>query len=88
MLIAILQLKLAAQTQRPTNIRGLWAVVGVSLMIGMALAFLYAARPYFALLPWLDLPWMRALHGTANALGFALCAILGWRIEAHRRFSV
>ena len=27
---------------------------------------------------------MRALHGTANALGFALCASLGWRIEANR----
>jgi YndJ-like protein len=85
--IGMLQLRLAAQTRRPTSVRCLWAVAGMSLMIGMLLAILYAARPYFAPFPWLDLPWMRALHGTANALGFALCAILGWRIETSREIS-
>jgi hypothetical protein len=58
--------------------RGLWLVAGLSLAGGMVLAALYASRGYFAPLPWLDIPWMRALHGTLNALGFSLAALLGW----------
>jgi hypothetical protein len=32
-------------------------------------------------LPWLDIPWMRALHGTANALGFTVPALVGWYVQ-------
>jgi hypothetical protein len=58
----------------------LWVVAGLSLLFGMGLALLYAARGQMLPLPWLDIPWMRALHGTANALGFALCGALGWTL--------
>jgi hypothetical protein len=35
-------------------------------------------------LPHPSLAWMAATHGVANALGFALCAMVGWRrIGAH-----
>jgi hypothetical protein len=58
--------------------RILWFVAGLSLAGGMVLAALYASRGYFSPLPWLDIPWMRALHGTLNALGFSLAALLAW----------
>jgi hypothetical protein len=32
---------------------------------------------------WLLIPRRAWLHGTANALGFALCGLLGWAL-AHR----
>jgi len=51
---------------------------GISLMIGMVLAILYALRPWVQL-PWLqNLPRMWALHGSIQAFGFALCALAGW----------
>lgn len=77
MIVAVLQLRLAAQDRWPMPARALWVVAGISLLFGMTLALLYAARLPF---PWLTIPWMRALHGTANALGFALCALLGWSL--------
>ena len=58
--------------------RGLWLVAGVSLAGGMLLAGLHASRLVLPPLPWLDLPWMLALHGTLNALGFSLAAVLAW----------
>ena len=81
MIVALFQLRLATQTRRALGVRVCWAVAGFSLLAGMSLALLYSARPYFSPVPWLDLPWMRALHGTANALGFAFCALLGWRLN-------
>ena len=29
-------------------------------------------------MPWLDVPWMRAVHGTVNAVGFGLGGVLAW----------
>jgi hypothetical protein len=81
MIIAALQLCLAVQNRWPMKVRVLWSVAGTSLLFGMSLALLYAARAYGLPLRWLDIPWMRALHGTANALGFALCAMIGWWIS-------
>jgi len=80
MIVAFFQLRLAAEIRWPLKVRMWWGAAGFSLIFGMSLALLYAARPYFAPLPWLDLPWMRALHGTANALGFAFCSLVGWRL--------
>lgn len=59
--------------------RWLFAVAGVCLFFGVALAAIYASRAFVAPLPWLDIPWMRALHGTVNAFGFGLCGVLAWR---------
>ena len=48
-------------------------VAAVFLGFGMLLAALYGARSF---VPLLDIPWMRALHGSANALGFALLSLV------------
>jgi hypothetical protein len=52
----------------------------------MALAALYGSR-FFVSVPWLDIPWMRALHGTTNSLGFALAGLLAWTLAAGHRPS-
>ncbi|MBS0632488.1 MAG: YndJ family transporter [Verrucomicrobia bacterium] len=79
MMVAILHVRLATEAGQPWLVRGLFFVAGAALFYGMLLAGLYATRAFFAPLPWLDLTWMRALHGTANALGFGLCGVLAWR---------
>lgn len=55
----------------------LWLLAGLALMIGMVLAFCYGWRSVF-IIPILSIPWMYAVHGTLNAVGFALPAVLGW----------
>lgn len=59
------------------QIRILWLIASVALTVSMGLAILYGCRFYFDL-AWLDIPWMRAIHGSANALGFTFAGILGW----------
>jgi hypothetical protein len=77
--IAILQLQIATEPRRSPCARALFLIAGLSLFFGMLLAGIYASRAYVLPLPWLDVPWMRALHGTANAVGFGLCGVLAWR---------
>jgi hypothetical protein len=79
MAVAIFHVRIALDAKAAWVTRGLFFVAGVSLFFGMLLAEIYAVRAFAAPLPWLDLPWMRALHGTANALGFGLCGVLAWR---------
>ena len=55
----------------------LWLLAGLALMAGMLLALGYGWRHYY-LIPTLTIPWMYAVHGTLNAVGFAVPAILGW----------
>lgn len=76
-LVAVAQIRLAVRGPGARAARGLWGVSAVALVVGMGLAALYAGRPYLSV-AWLDIPWMRALHGTAEALGFALAGVLGW----------
>lgn len=65
--------------------RWLMRTAAVSLWFSMALAAMYGGR-FFLPVPWLDIPWMRALHGSANALGFGLCGMWAWRrVEGGRR---
>jgi len=59
------------------NYGKLWLLAGLALMIGMTLAFGYGWRHIY-LIPALSIPWMYAVHGTLNAVGFALPAVLGW----------
>jgi hypothetical protein len=58
-------------------VRGLWAIAGGALLFSMALAALYGLRTVIDV-SWLDIPWVRALHGTANAFGFAAAGLLAW----------
>jgi hypothetical protein len=78
--VAILQVRLATERVGSPLARALLGISGVALFFGMLLAGIYAMRAFSAPLPWLGLPWMRALHGTANAIGFAFCGVLGWRL--------
>lgn len=79
MIVAIFHVRIGLEAKIPTTARALFVTAGASLFFGMALAEVYAMRAYAAPLPWLDLPWMRALHGTLNALGFGLAGVLAWR---------
>lgn len=56
----------------------LWIVGGIALLAGMSLALGYGWRHYY-LIPTLTIPWMYVVHGTLNAVGFALPTILGWK---------
>lgn len=50
---------------------------GLALIVGMLLAFCYGWRQVF-LIETLTIPWMYAVHGTCNAIGFAAPVLLGW----------
>ncbi|HUG10392.1 MAG TPA: YndJ family transporter, partial [Opitutaceae bacterium] len=85
MFVAFYQARLSLERRWPQLSRLLWAIAAVSLAFGMTLALLYGIRSLAMPLPWLGIPWMRALHGTANAIGFCLCATIGWRVAFRRR---
>jgi hypothetical protein len=55
-------------------------VAGVALMVSMPLAVIYSTGAVLGVV-WLDVPTMARLHGSLNALGFALPAMLAWTIE-------
>jgi hypothetical protein len=80
-----LQMRIAFNAHRRPYVRALFVIAGSSLIFGMVLAAIYASRAFFLPIPWLDVPWMRALHGSANALGFGLCGVLAWRAVAMER---
>jgi len=63
--------------------RRLLRVAGASLLVSMPLAAGYAIGQASGW-PWLDIRQMIAIHGTVNALGFAVPAMFGWaaRLEA------
>lgn len=76
--VAIVHVWLGIGTRRAIFVRCLWVTAGCSLFAGMLLSALYGLRELIAPWPWLDIPWMRALHGTVNATGFGFCGTLGW----------
>jgi hypothetical protein len=82
MAMAILYVRMATEAFGSTLARWLWGVTGASLFFAMLLAGFYAMRGFVGIWPWLTLPWMRAVHGTLNAFGFALSGVLAWRIAA------
>jgi hypothetical protein len=49
----------------------LWMISGLCLLVGMSLAMLYGWRFHHDY-QWLSIPWMYAVHGTFNSMGFAL----------------
>jgi len=54
---------------------------GILLICGMILAALYALRVYYPI-PWLDIPFMYQVHGSANMLGLGALAItVFWKRE-------
>jgi hypothetical protein len=78
-LTACLYLRLARQSGWPRLVRVLWVLAAAALLGSMALAAAYGLR-FYVPLPGLDIPAMRAWHGTANALGFALLGLVAWTL--------
>ncbi len=83
---AWLHLRLALEPGRSPLVRALWALAALSLAASMALAAAYGSRA-FAPLAGLDIPRMRVLHGTTNALGFAAASLCGWWLALRRRLG-
>lgn len=77
-LAAVLHFRVGMQSQSLSG-KILFTLCGFSLAFSMMLSALYAAR-FYTPLAWLDIPMMRALHGSANALGFGLAGVLGWSL--------
>ncbi len=75
--VAWLYLRLAFRPETSPLARQLWSIGALFLAAGMCLSILYGSRSLLPL-PWLDIPCMRAWHGTANALGFTLPVFAGW----------
>lgn len=63
----------------PRSAQILLCVSASSLIIGMVLAGAYVIGD-FTQRYWLLIPRMARLHGTTNALGFALCGLAGWAL--------
>jgi hypothetical protein len=83
MLAAWLHLRLARRSSWSRRVRVLWLIAALSLAFGMVLAALYGSRSFLPLV-WLDIPWMRAVHGTINALGFAATGLTAWTLAKRR----
>ena len=87
LLTAALYLRLAVRPGRPWIVRLLWTLTALSLAAGMILAALYGLRTWVSV-SWLDMPWMWALHGTVNSLGFAVPGLIAWAAADSNRDSV
>lgn len=74
-----LYVRVALDLRQTRLVRVLWIIAGVSLIGSMGLAALYGSR-FLISLPWLDIEWMRAVHGTANTFGFAFVGLIGWQM--------
>jgi hypothetical protein len=75
-LLSVLLFSVAPQI-KPRSAQVLLSISATSLIFGMVLAGLYVIGD-FTQRYWLLIPRMARLHGTANALGFALCGLAGW----------
>jgi hypothetical protein len=64
----------------PRAARVLLGISALSLAVGMTLVGAYTVGE-FTQRYWLLVPEMARLHGTANAVGFGLCGLLGWTLE-------
>jgi hypothetical protein len=63
---------------------GLAVVAGVSLLISMPMAVIYATGTLVGS-TWLDVSTMARIHGTINALGFSLPVIVAWTLDRMAR---
>ena len=82
--VAALHAREALRRGNATLSRCLFGIAALSLAFGMLLAIAYGSRNYIDIGA-LDFGWMRALHGSANALGFSLPALAAWLISEQRR---
>jgi hypothetical protein len=59
-------------------------IAGASLIVSMPMAIVYATGTLLGT-TWLDIDDMAAIHGTLNALGFALPVMVAWTLERRAR---
>jgi hypothetical protein len=85
LMTALQYFRLVGESRWPIALRACWLVVGASLVFSMWLAALYGSR-FYTPVPWLDIPPMRAMHGTANCVGVGLIGMVGWTMAA-RNFA-
>jgi len=71
----------AVRTIRPRLAQVFVTLSAASVLFAMVLAGVWAVGE-FPLQPFVHLDEMARLHGTANALGFTLCGLLGWTLSA------
>jgi hypothetical protein len=76
--VAWLTWRYARTTAPDRSTATLLSVSAAVLLASMVLALSWALGEATGL-PRPSLAWMAATHGVANALGFALCAMVGWR---------
>ena len=69
----------AVRTMRPRSAQVLVALSAASVLFAMIFAGAWAIGEY-PLQPFVHLAQMAKFHGTANALGFTVCGLLGWTI--------
>jgi hypothetical protein len=63
--------------------RWLWLGGATSMLIGIGLAVLYAAR-FQIPMEWINIPNMKLWHGTLNTLGFGWLSLLGWELTRNK----
>jgi hypothetical protein len=82
-ILAVRQVQAALQF-RDATILALIGVSSLALLSGIALAVIYAMGEFTGH-AWLSIPTMVRTHGLANAFGFALCGLAGWRLATGGR---
>ena len=82
--IAILHLQKGLKIGLASTKGLLFSLGGLALAAGMILALCYGWRTVFPL-SFLSIPWMYAVHGTLNSLGFALPILVAWGAYFHRK---
>ena len=55
----------------------LWCLGGIAIILGMSLGLAYGWRSFYPS-AFLSIPWMYALHGSLNAIGFAAPVFIAW----------
>jgi hypothetical protein len=78
--VAFVYLLLANRAESRFYPRLLWNIAAMLLAGAMFPAILYGIRGYLPIAG-LDIPLMRVVHGTANALGFTLPAMIAWQLQ-------
>ncbi len=71
---------IALRGMRPRSAQVLVALSSACVLFSMVLAAIWAVGE-FPLQPFVHLAEMAKLHGTANALGFTVCGLLGWTLS-------
>jgi hypothetical protein len=77
--LALLMLLAVVPTTRGRLAQTLLVVSAASLVVTMLLAAFYALGSFLGM-PLIGIPRMVELHGWLNAVGFALCGLLGWTL--------